>query len=257
MSSPETVPVPASTSVRPDQTTLGYRRFRCRECRRALHGRTGTPLNRLRSLTDVLCPAVLWRPDGCDRRPQSSRGSWPPLPPPERSVQQEKHDDAQHRQGRHHFTHCDIHGLMVHRSHASRSLSPRPLLTASTLQHTGGCVAQADPALGAPPVCRSIFAHPRVLGGGLVLAPEAVHATCPRQHTSPGAQRVAAAGTPQGEETCQGAHTQSWVKYPFLGTRLGQGAGGGRCPSSRPLTRRRDSPCQGIAPRRPLASVRR
>jgi hypothetical protein len=253
---PETVPVPASTSVRPDQTTLGYRRFRCRECRRALHGRTGTPVNRLRLLTDVLCPAVLWRPGGSDRRPPSARGSWPPLPPPERSMQQEKYDDAQHRQGRHHFTPGDLHVLRLHRASASRSLLPRPWLTASPLQHTGGCVAPADAALGAPPVCRSIFAHPRVLGGGLVLAPEAVHATCPPQRTSPGAQCMAAAGTPQGEETCQGAHTQSWVKCPFLGTQLGHGAAGSRCPSCRPRTRRRDSPCQGIAPRRPLGSVR-
>jgi hypothetical protein len=197
-------------------------------------------------------------PDRYDRRPQSSRCLWPPLPPHERSVQQEKHDDAQHRQGRHHFTPGDIHVLRVHRFPASRSLSPRPLLMASTLQHTAGCVAQADPAIGGPPVGQSTVAHPPVFGGGLVLAPRGRARHVPASaHQPSGAERVAATGRPRAGETCQGAHAQSWVKCPFLGTRPGHGAGGGRRPSSRPLTRRLDPPCQAMAPRRPLASVRR
>ena len=47
------------------------------------------------------------------------------------------------------------------------------------------------------------------------------------------------------EETCQGAHAQSWVKCPFLGTRPGHGTGGGRRPSSLPLTRRLYPPMSG------------
>jgi hypothetical protein len=191
-----------------------------------------------------------------DRPPQSSRGSRPSLPPPERSVQQEKHDDAQHRQGRHHLTPGDLHGswcivlmplVLCHQDHCSQ---PRRCNTQPAVSR------RRIPRSAAHRWVSRLSRIHRCSVGAWCLPPEAVHATCPRQHTSPGAQRVAAAGTPQGEETCQGAHTQSWVKCPFLGTRLGHGAGGGRCPSSRPLTCRRDSPCQGIAPRRPLTFVR-
>jgi hypothetical protein len=225
--------------LHPDQTTLGYRRFRCRGCRRAFPGWTGMPLNRLRSLTDVLCQAVLWRPDGSARRPISSRGSSTSVPQHGRSVQQEKDENAQYCQGRHHFTHGDIHVPMVHGAHTSRSLSPRPWLTALTLQHTAGGVAPADPSTGAPPVCRSMFAPPPVLGGGLGLAPRSSARYVPvSAHQPSGAQLVAATGRPRAGETCQGAHAQSWVKCPFLGTRPGHGTGGGRRPSSRPLTRR-------------------
>jgi hypothetical protein len=184
--------------------------------------------------------------DRDDRRPPSSRGSWPPLPPPERSVPQEKHDDAQHRQGRHHFTPCDIHVLMVHRSHASRSLSPRPWLTASKLQLTAGGVAPTDPAIGGPPAGQPTVAHPPVFGGGWGLAPRGYARHVPASaHQPSGAERVAMAGKPQIEETCQGAHAQSWVKCPFLGTRLGHCRGGGRRPSSLPLTRRLYPPMSG------------
>jgi hypothetical protein len=184
--------------------------------------------------------------DRDDRRPKSSRGSRPPLPLPERSVPQEKHDDAQHRQGRHHCTPGDLHGLRVHRAPASRSLTPRLWLTASTLPHTAGGVAPAAPALGGPPVGQPTCAPPPVCGGGLGLAPRGRARHVPASAPQPsGAQPVAMAGTPQGEATCQGAHAQSWVKCPVLGTRLGHGAGGGRRPSSRPLTRRRDSPMSG------------
>jgi putative transposase len=50
-----------STTERPDQTELGYRRFRCRECQRGFNERTGTPFNRLQYPTDVVCLVVLWR----------------------------------------------------------------------------------------------------------------------------------------------------------------------------------------------------
>jgi transposase-like protein len=40
---------------------LGYRRFRCRACKRSFNERTGTPFNRLQYPTDVLSLVVLWR----------------------------------------------------------------------------------------------------------------------------------------------------------------------------------------------------
>jgi putative transposase len=40
---------------------LGYRRFRCRDCRRGFNERTGTSFNRLQYPTDVVCLVVLWR----------------------------------------------------------------------------------------------------------------------------------------------------------------------------------------------------
>jgi putative transposase len=50
-----------ATSERPDQTELGYRRFRCRDCRHVFNKRTGAPFNRLQYPTDVVCLVVLWR----------------------------------------------------------------------------------------------------------------------------------------------------------------------------------------------------
>jgi putative transposase len=49
------------TTERPDRTKLGYRRFRCRDCRRGFNERTSTPFNRLHYPTDVVCLVVLWR----------------------------------------------------------------------------------------------------------------------------------------------------------------------------------------------------
>ena len=43
----------------PDRTELGYRRFRCRTCKRGFNERTGTPYNRLKYPTDVVCLVVL------------------------------------------------------------------------------------------------------------------------------------------------------------------------------------------------------
>ena len=81
---------------------------------------------------------------------------------------------------------------------------------------------------------------------GLGLAPRGRARHVPASaHQPSGAERVAMAGKPRIEETCQGAHAQSWVKCPFLGTRLGHGAGGGRRPSSLPLTRRLYPPMSG------------
>jgi hypothetical protein len=50
-----------ATTERPARTELGYRRFRCRDCRRGFNERTGTPFNRRQYPTDVLWLVVLWR----------------------------------------------------------------------------------------------------------------------------------------------------------------------------------------------------
>jgi putative transposase len=49
------------TTERPDHTALGYRRFRCRTCRRGFHERTGTLFNFLEYPTDIVCLIVFWR----------------------------------------------------------------------------------------------------------------------------------------------------------------------------------------------------
>jgi len=43
------------------RTTLGYRMFRCRACRRTCNERTGTPYNHRQAPTDVAVLVVLWR----------------------------------------------------------------------------------------------------------------------------------------------------------------------------------------------------
>jgi putative transposase len=50
-----------TTIERPDHTVLGYRRFRCRDCKRTFNERTGTQFNYLQYPTDVVCLVVLWR----------------------------------------------------------------------------------------------------------------------------------------------------------------------------------------------------
>jgi putative transposase len=50
-----------ATTERPDRTVLGYRRFRCRACRRGFNERTGTLFNYLEYPTDVVCLVVFWR----------------------------------------------------------------------------------------------------------------------------------------------------------------------------------------------------
>jgi putative transposase len=58
-----TCPYCASTATtdRPDRTELGYRRFRCRDCKRVFNERTGTLFNRLQYPTDIVSLVVLWR----------------------------------------------------------------------------------------------------------------------------------------------------------------------------------------------------
>jgi len=50
-----------TTSQMARRTTLGYRMFRCRACRRTCNERTGTPFNHLQVPTDVAVLVVLWR----------------------------------------------------------------------------------------------------------------------------------------------------------------------------------------------------
>ena len=50
-----------ATTRRKGRTALGYRRFRCRACRRRFNERTGTPFNDLQYPTDIVLLAVLWR----------------------------------------------------------------------------------------------------------------------------------------------------------------------------------------------------
>ena len=50
-----------ATTERPDHTALGYRRFRCRACRRGFNERTGTPFNFLEYPTDIVCLVGFWR----------------------------------------------------------------------------------------------------------------------------------------------------------------------------------------------------
>ena len=45
----------------PRTTTLGYRMFHCRSCRRTCNERTGTPFNHLQVPTDIVQLVVLWR----------------------------------------------------------------------------------------------------------------------------------------------------------------------------------------------------
>src|SRR5262247_4079991 len=51
----------ADTSERRGRTALGYRRFRCRTCKREFNERTGTCFNHLQYPSDVVCLVVLWR----------------------------------------------------------------------------------------------------------------------------------------------------------------------------------------------------
>ena len=51
----------SATSRRRHRTELGYRRFRCRSCRRRFNERTGSGFNELHFPTDIVLLAVLWR----------------------------------------------------------------------------------------------------------------------------------------------------------------------------------------------------
>ena len=50
-----------ATTDRPDRTELGYRRFRCRDCKRVFNERTGTLFHRLQYPTEIISLVVLWR----------------------------------------------------------------------------------------------------------------------------------------------------------------------------------------------------
>ena len=50
----------ATTSLS-KKTSLGYKVFRCRECRRVFNERTATPFNYLQFPTDIVLLVVLWR----------------------------------------------------------------------------------------------------------------------------------------------------------------------------------------------------
>ncbi len=50
-----------ATTERRQRTSLGYRTFRCRACRRVFNERTGTPFNHLQYPTDLVLLVVLWR----------------------------------------------------------------------------------------------------------------------------------------------------------------------------------------------------
>ncbi len=50
-----------ATGEQPRRTTLGYRSFRCRACRRTFNERTGTAFNYLQYPTDLVLLVVLWR----------------------------------------------------------------------------------------------------------------------------------------------------------------------------------------------------
>ena len=51
----------AAVTGRPERTTQGYRRFRCRACGKQFNERTGTVLNRAQYPSDVIALVVLWR----------------------------------------------------------------------------------------------------------------------------------------------------------------------------------------------------
>jgi putative transposase len=51
----------STTTERPENTTRGYRRFRCRTCTRGFNERTGSLFNRVHYPPDVVCLVVRWR----------------------------------------------------------------------------------------------------------------------------------------------------------------------------------------------------
>src|SRR3954454_17306219 len=51
----------SSTAEQEGRTVHGFRRFRCRECGRRYDERTGTVLNRVQVLTDIVFLVVFWR----------------------------------------------------------------------------------------------------------------------------------------------------------------------------------------------------
>jgi putative transposase len=53
---------PSTTTMQQSKaTSLGYRTFRCSDCRRIFNERTGTPFNYLEYPTDIVLLVVFWR----------------------------------------------------------------------------------------------------------------------------------------------------------------------------------------------------
>src|ERR1700759_2970726 len=50
-----------AVTERPERTSQGYRRFRCRQCGKQFNERSGTVLNRAQYPSDVIALVVLWR----------------------------------------------------------------------------------------------------------------------------------------------------------------------------------------------------
>jgi transposase-like protein len=50
-----------AVTERPERTTRGYRRFRCRACRKEFNERSGGSLNHTHYPSDVIALVVLWR----------------------------------------------------------------------------------------------------------------------------------------------------------------------------------------------------
>src|SRR5437764_13230235 len=50
-----------AVTERPERIAQGYRRFRCRACRKQFNERSGTVLNRTQYPSDVVALVVLWR----------------------------------------------------------------------------------------------------------------------------------------------------------------------------------------------------
>ena len=50
-----------STTLLSRRTSLGYKVFRCRQCRRVFNERTATPFNHLQFPTDIVLLVVVWR----------------------------------------------------------------------------------------------------------------------------------------------------------------------------------------------------
>lgn len=53
--------ISAATKEQTKKTTLGYRTFRCSDCRQTFNERTGTPFNFLEYPTDIVLLVVLWQ----------------------------------------------------------------------------------------------------------------------------------------------------------------------------------------------------
>ena len=51
----------AAVTERPERTTQGYRRFRCRDCGKQYNERSGGVLNHAQYPSDVIALVVLWR----------------------------------------------------------------------------------------------------------------------------------------------------------------------------------------------------